>query len=117
MKNIYQKASLAHQIGFPLCSMLFCGVHAVSIAQAQNHSFMPKDGFVPDKATAVRIAEAVLMPVYGEEKIKRERPFIATLYNGIWTVRGSLRKGWKGGVAVAEIAKQDARVLSVSHGK
>ena len=32
-------------------------------AQGQVH---PKEGYVPDSATAVKIAEAVLVPVYGK---------------------------------------------------
>ena len=45
----------------------------------QAPSFRPKEGFVPDAETAVRVGEAVLMPVYGEKRIVGERPFKATL--------------------------------------
>jgi hypothetical protein len=41
---------------------------------ANAQSFAPRDGFVPDSATAVKIAEAVLVPVYGREKIESEYP-------------------------------------------
>lgn len=83
----------------------------------KQHSFEPKEGFVPDEGTAIRIAEIVLIPIYGEEKIKSERPFRATLKNGIWTVEGTLPQGFLGGVAIIEISKRDARILRVSHGK
>lgn len=86
--------------------------------ESQKHSFIPKDGFVPDKETAIRIAEAVWIPIYGEEKINSEKPFKATLSNGVWMVEGSLPEGFeKGGVAIAEIAKKDGRIIRVSHGK
>ena len=85
--------------------------------EPQKHSFKPKEGFVPDAKTAMQIAELVWMPIYGEEKIRNEKPFNADLLNGVWTVTGSLPKGFVGGVALAEISKVDGCILRVSHGK
>ena len=101
----------------------FAGVAIVAfvgfvVAQAPApQGYVPPAGFVPDSITAVRIAEAVWIPIYGESSIRAERPFRATLAGGVWTVRGSLPSGSVGGVAVAEIAKLDARIIHVSHGK
>lgn len=81
------------------------------------HSYVPPEGFVPDEVTAISIAEAIWKPIYGEDAIRRQQPIKATLANGIWTVVGTLPEGTKGGVAVAEIARRDARVIRVSHGK
>jgi hypothetical protein len=82
---------------------------------------IPKNGYVPDQQTAIRIAEAVGIPIYGIEQIEREKPFVAELKNGIWIVSGTLHGDPgsipKGGVAKIEISKRDARVLRVSHGK
>jgi NTF2 fold immunity protein of polymorphic toxin system component len=87
----------------------------------------PKEGYVPDSKTAVKIAEAVLMPVYGEKKIEVERPFAAVLKDEIWTVTGTLRCGdgevgsattrCDGGVAEVQISRNDARILFMWHGK
>ena len=77
------------------------------------HSYVPPAGFVPDSITAIRIAEAVWIPIYGEDQIRRQRPFHARLANNVWTVIGSLPRGWVGGVALAEISKRDARILRV----
>jgi hypothetical protein len=79
--------------------------------------YKPKDGFVPDAATAIKIAVAVWGPIFGEAKITGEKPYRATLKEGIWIVEGSLPKGSLGGVARAEISKHDGRIVSVSHGK
>lgn len=101
-------------------TFLLCFLEVITMSTAlgdDKHSYKPKDGFVPDAITAIRIAEAVLTPVYGEEKIKSERPFTATLRKGVWTVEGSLPEGWLGGVAVVEISKEDGRILRMSHGK
>ena len=89
-----------------------------SLAFAQDkHSYVPRNGFVPDEKTAIRIAEAVWAPIYGEEQVAKERPFKAHLKGGIWTVEGTLPTGRDGGVAVAEIRKADGKIIRVSHGK
>jgi hypothetical protein len=84
---------------------------------SEKPSYKPKDGFVPDKETAICIAEAVWIPIYGKVKIESEKPFEATLTKGVWTVRSTLREGNKGGVAIAEISKKDAKILRVIHEK
>lgn len=84
---------------------------------SEEHSYKPKDGFVPDQPTAIRVAEAVLIPIYGEKKIKMERPFKAILKNETWTVKGSLPQGMVGGVAMVELSKKDAKIIRVSHGQ
>jgi NTF2 fold immunity protein len=77
----------------------------------------PKDGYVPDADTAIKIAVAAWEPVYGKDHIAAEKPYRAHLVNGVWTVEGSLTNGWVGGVAIAEITKQDGKIIRVSHGK
>ena len=77
----------------------------------------PKGGYVPDAATAIKIAVAVWTPMYGEEQIASEKPYRATLSNGVWFVEGSLTTNYVGGVAEAEIARDDGRILRVIHGQ
>lgn len=79
--------------------------------------FFPKEGFVPDEETAIRIAEAVWIPIYGEEQINSEKPFKAVLVDDTWIVTGSLPEGYVGGVAEARISKTDGRILGVIHGE
>ena len=82
------------------------------------YSYQPKDGYVPDAKTALKIAEAVLVPIYGEKQIASERPLHAVLKKGVWTVEGqnNLPPGDFGGTAIIEISKTDGRILRVSHG-
>jgi len=91
-----------------------------------NAGYVPRAGYVPDSKTAVKIAEAVLVPVYGEKQIESERPLTASLKNGVWTVAGTLRcpdgKGGvttqcDGGVAIVRISKSNAQVLFIVHEK
>jgi hypothetical protein len=78
----------------------------------------PKDGYVPDEETAIAIAVAVWNPIYGKDQIANEKPYNASLSNGVWTVMGSLpKKNSLGGVAEADISKNGGRILRVIHGK
>ncbi len=104
--------------------ILLCG--SLLAVTAASQAYMPSGGFVPDEKTAIEVAEAVLKPVYGEEKIISERPFRAKLEKGIWTISGTLHckdrngnatVGCHGGVAIVRISRTDGRILSMIHGK
>ena len=77
----------------------------------------PAKGYVPDDKTAIKIAEAMLSPIYGEKQIEGERPFHAILNENIWTISGSLPEGYVGGVAVIRVDKRTGKILSYIHGK
>jgi hypothetical protein len=100
--------------------IFFLSIPFILLAQ-EEHSYKPKDGYVPDTLTAIKIAEAVLVPIYGEKIINEEKPLKAVLKDGVWTVEGTLHcpEGQRclGGVAIIEISKDDGKVLRVSHGK
>jgi hypothetical protein len=100
------------------CILFICGlvINSLAAQQPDPHSYRPSSGFVPDSATAARIAAAVWIPIYGDSLIMSEQPFVATLKNGVWTVTGTLpRPHTEGGVAMARIAKHDGRILFVKH--
>ena len=108
------------RIGVAFCLTL------LATALVTGQGAKPEKGFVPDSETAVKIAEAVLVPVYGRQKIESEKPFDAELKDGVWTVSGTLRcpdgnggttTHCVGGVAVVTISKADARILSMIHYK
>jgi hypothetical protein len=93
-----------------------------------SQSLAPKSGFVPDSKTATTIAEAVLIPVYGETKIREEQPLTATLKADVWTVTGTLHckdqngnslpsTSCRGGVATVRLLKADGRIILMTHGK
>jgi NTF2 fold immunity protein len=100
--------------------LLLLAPHLLVAQQPTPQGLLPPHGFVPDSATAVRIAVAVWIPIFGEGQIMGEQPFIATLKDSVWTVTGSLPRAPKGygvvgGTAVAKIAQRDARILFVTH--
>jgi hypothetical protein len=105
-----------------LFALLISGTLPAQQAQLEpDHSYLPFNGFVPDSVTAIKIADAILVPIYSERDIAKERPLHAKLVGDVWSVEGTLPCGTEGacigGVAVSEISKKDGRVLRVSHGK
>ena len=89
----------------------------LNAAEPQQYSHKPTNGYVPDEETAISIAVAVWQPIYGKEKIQNEKPYKATLKDGVWHVSGSLPKGWIGGTAQAEINKENGCILQIWHEK
>lgn len=73
--------------------------------------------YVPNKETAIKIAEVIWLPIYGES-IYKKKPFNAVLIdNKVWRVQGSLNPEQLGGVPYIEINKKDCRIIKVTHGK
>jgi hypothetical protein len=89
-----------------------CGVLKVRLA----------GGFIPNVASAVKIAEPELLRLYGKNVIASERPLTAGLSGEIWVVSGTLHCGkgansavCVGGVATAHLSKSDGRVVEIFH--
>lgn len=71
---------------------------------------------VPNEETAIKIAEAVWLPIYGKI-IENNKPFKAVLKdNNTWVVEGTLHTS-RGGVPYIEIARNNGKILKVTHGK
>jgi hypothetical protein len=92
---------------------------SVSIASSQNvpELFDRPGGLVPDKKTAVAIAEAVLFKIYGEKTIRDQRPYVIRLARGKWTIDGAPPPhGFVGGSFHIVIRQRDAQILEIGHG-
>ena len=73
--------------------------------------------YVPNEETAIKIAEAILIPIYGNEVLKK-KPFTVRLINDkIWHVEGSMNLDELGGIPIIEIQKKDCKILSITHTK
>ncbi|MBZ5535620.1 MAG: hypothetical protein LAO31_06660 [Acidobacteriia bacterium] len=77
-------------------------------------SSRPLQGFVPDKETAVRIAEAVWIGLYGQKGIELRKPYKAELDKGVWTVTGTCLDEGTPRVPMARISKWDGAILRVT---
>jgi hypothetical protein len=64
--------------------LLLAGALAAAAQPRQKHR-----DYVPDEKTAKRIAEAVLVAQYGEERVKAQLPLLASAaYKDYWIVQG-----------------------------
>ena len=101
-----------HFLAFAMLAIAFASAYSQAPSSSQ-----PK---VPDAETAVKAAEAALIPVYGEKKILSERPFKAILDGDVWTVMGTLHCGaprCAGGTTEVKISKSSGKVLRMGHYK
>ncbi|XUM24215.1 NTF2 fold immunity protein [Bradyrhizobium oligotrophicum S58] len=83
----------------------------VSSLSAQQTFFPPRE-FVADANTAIAIARAVLIPIYGAEAIQRKEPLTARRHGDTWVVEGTLCGGAQncvGGVAELHLSAQDGQ--------
>ena len=90
----------------------------MSLFSKNVKGYIPNNGVVPDEETAIKIAEAVWLPIYGEH-IYSNQPFMA-IYNETercWYVKGSLPETTVGGVPEIIISKSDGKILYINHGK
>jgi len=86
-----RKITVFSRLIFFLGMIRFCDI------PAQEHSYEPDEGFVPDQTTAAILAEAILKPIYGDENIDRQKPFKVILKNKVWVITGTLPEGLMGG--------------------
>lgn len=86
--------------------------------KSEQQGYIPKDGFVPNAETAIKIAEAVWLPIYGNS-IYDKKPFVAELKDStIWIVGGTLHgERTLGGVPYIKMQKKDGKILIVEHSK
>ena len=99
-------------------SIALCNNRLANVRQVFKHyPYVPKNGFIPNEETAVKIAEAVWLQIYGE-KIYNYKPYKVQLNNdSIWSVEGVFQEPSVGGVPYVEIQKSDGKILIVAHGK
>ena len=102
-------------------TVLFLFVAGALPGQNVPGLFERPGGLVPDEQTAIKIAEAVLFPIYGEKIIRDEKPYVVKLAGGKWSIDGSMPKSKPdnpvvGGTFHIVISQRDAQVLEIGHG-
>lgn len=63
---------------------------SVYAAGRDTQSFIPKEGSLPDEATAIAVAEIILIKIHGVNATKEQRPFSANLNGEILDIKGCL---------------------------
>ena len=106
--------------------LLLSLVAASNALAGQVH--IPTREIAPDAQSAIAIARAKLIPIYGAGTIEGEEPLVATRQGDLWVVHGTLRCGLSwferivgglclGGTAEVKLLAKDGRVLHVTHYK
>ena len=72
--------------------------------------------YISDPKTALKIAKIIWEPIYGDE-IYSKQPFVVSLQDSIWIIKGSLPKNMDGGVPYMEIQSRNGTILTISHSK
>ena len=79
-----------------------------------------RDGYIPNRETAIAVARAILTPIYDPELLKREEPLVAELKGDAWLVHGTLcpsPDACPGGTIELALSRSSGRILSLSHGE
>jgi len=98
-------------------SLPFTVVLSIALLSNVNIEQETHKDCVPDEQTAIKIAEAVWYPLYGDD-IYDEKPYNVILEDGFWIVTGSLPDStWYGGTAYIKFKKSDCQVVNVYHTK
>ncbi|MBK8342114.1 MAG: hypothetical protein IPL12_01605 [Bacteroidetes bacterium] len=98
-------------------SLPFTVVLSIALLSNVNIKQETHKDCVPDEQTAIKIAEAVWYPLYGDD-IYDEKPYNVILEDGFWIVTGSLPDStWYGGTAYIKFKKSDCQVVNVYHTK
>jgi NTF2 fold immunity protein len=86
-----------------------------SLADSTSHNMVDnKLDIVKDEATAIKIAEAILVNIYGQECLDRERPYEIYRFDRHWVLRGTMAEEL-GGTFLIIIDAKTAEVLRITH--
>lgn len=83
-----------------------------------SNNYKPENGIVPDEESAIKIANTVLVSIYGDS-VNNNMPFDVKFdkdYNS-WVVNGTLKENEIGGVPNVIIKKSDGEIIAVWHTK
>jgi len=87
-------------------------------AQATAKSQLPRD-YVPNQEVAIRIAEAVLVGQFGQERVNAQLPLqVRSTSKDLWLVEGTIRNGLEiGGNFGVWVNKHSGCVKVIEHAK
>jgi NTF2 fold immunity protein len=101
-----------------LWSLVFCLSVLSSIDVSRGQGYTPKNGFVPDRKTALAIANAVLLAMVPKSVLTSFSPFRARLSGNVWIVQSKeLPIDTTGGRIYLRISKRTGAILYLEASK
>lgn len=79
------------------------------------HYTFDKGDPIRDNETATKLAEGLLFKIFGEEKIKDERPYETYNIDGYWIMKGTLPKGYDGGTFEIIFEAESRKIIRLKH--
>ncbi|NRS90222.1 hypothetical protein HNQ02_003159 [Flavobacterium sp. 7E] len=75
------------------------------------------DTVIPDKETAVIIAETILFKIYGKDNIIKQRPYGINQIDNYWVLYGTLPQNMLGGTFLIILNSTNGQIIKLTHGK
>ena len=97
---------------------LLLSVALSGLVEAQEN-VVPSKGYVPNANTALAIARAVLVPIYGQKRVAAEEPLTASRDGDTWVIMGDPHCepetvcDWAGTIYV-KLAAADGQIMFVT---
>lgn len=85
--------------------------------QTQHNIIDNKQLLLSDEKIAIQVAEPILINIYGQKNIEKQRPYESYLIDNHWVIKGTLLKGYKGGTFLIILDARNCQVLRITHGK
>ncbi len=70
---------------------------------------------IHDREAATRLAEPLLFKIFGEEKIKDQRPYELYNIDGYWIMMGTLPEGYDGGTFEIIFEAESRKIIRLRH--
>ncbi len=101
----YQSSSYLNTLS-ALCIVLFNRTEAMEISN-----------IVANEKMAAELAEVYIANIYGKQAADRQKPYLVIEAEGYWKVKGVMQKRQLGGTFDIRIAKEDGRILLLTHSR
>jgi hypothetical protein len=72
-------------------------------------------GLLSNQESAIGVAEPIVFKLFGEDKIKSQRPYEVYQIDGYWVIKGTISSSKDGGTFNIILNTSDARVIKVWH--
>ena len=99
---------------FLLGLLLLAGNASAQTKATESSHATPEAGFVPNAATALQIAKAIWLPLYGKQNYGQQHWQAVLEGDSVWVV--GIGGSHKGG-AYIRMSKRDGRILEATLGK
>jgi NTF2 fold immunity protein len=78
---------------------------------------MEISNIVDSEIMAAELAEVYIAHIYGKPAAERQKPYSVREVEGYWQVRGVMQKRQLGGTFEIHIAKEDGKILLLTHSR